>query len=168
MKVKRFLNIGFVFALAFSFFVASFALNPIGADAAQYDGTNPYNTGCAYNQPVTYDTEYLVNNSGTRIGYVQLKGSAGCHTAWAYIKLYNAAPKDYYAETWIKRRYNTTQSLILNKTLLDCDKETGGNGVIMKGETSCFTGQAWDKSPYNAQASGVVYDLWNSKSTGWY
>ncbi|MBD8137302.1 hypothetical protein V2I71_13995 [Peribacillus frigoritolerans] len=50
--------------------------------------------------PITYETEYIYKN-GVKIGYMQLKESAYCHTAWGYLKFYSAAPYDYYANVWV-------------------------------------------------------------------
>lgn len=120
------------------------------AYALSYDGTNPYSTGCAYKSPLTYETEYIYS-AGVKIGYVQLKGSAYCHTAWGYLKFYSAAPYNYYANVWVDSFNGTAK-----RTYVSC-ANSGGNGWIMKGQTSCYTAQLWDKDPYHALAKMGIY-----------
>lgn len=161
--MKKLFNIGMIFTLVFSLF---FAIAPIDkASALTYDGTNPYSTGCAYKSPITYETEYIYKN-GVKIGYVQLKGSAYCHTAWGYLKFYNAAPYDFYANVWIDSFNGTTK-----RGYASC-ANSGGNGWIMKGQTSCYTAQMWNKDPYNALAKAGIYSssgaLIQSANTGRY
>jgi hypothetical protein len=161
--MKKLFNIGMVFALVLGLF---FAIAPVNkASALSYDYTDPYSTGCAYKSPITYETEYIYKN-GVKIGYVQLKGSAYCHTAWGYLKFYSAAPYDYYANVWIDS-FNGT----VKRAYASC-ANSGGNGWIMKGQTSCYTAQLWDKDPYNALAKAGIYSssgaLIQSANTGRY
>ncbi|MES1039933.1 DUF2690 domain-containing protein [Peribacillus simplex] len=115
-----------------------------------YDNTNPYSTGCASKSPITYETEYIYKN-GVKIGYVQLKGSAYCHTAWGYLKFYSSAPYDYYANVWGDSFNGTTK-----RAFTSC-ASSGGNGWIMKGQTSGNTAQLWNLDPYNALAKAGIY-----------
>jgi hypothetical protein len=148
--MKKLLNIGMIFTLVFGLF---FAIAPINkAFALSYDNSNPYSTGCAYKSPITYETKYIYKN-GVKIGYVQLKGSAYCHTAWGYVKLYSSAPYNTYANVGTYRYYGTSSSW---NARTFCNS-SGGNGVVNKGETSCYTGQLWDKDPYNSLAVVYVY-----------
>jgi Protein of unknown function (DUF2690) len=161
--MKKIINIVMVLTFVFGLF---FAIVPINkASALTYDGTNPYSTGCAYKSPITYETEYIYKNS-VKIGYVQLKGSAYCHTARGYLKFYSAAPYDYYANVWIDSFNGTTK-----RGYASC-ANSGGNGWIMKGQTSCYTAQMWDKDPYNALAKAGIYSssgaLIQSANTGRY
>ncbi|MBO1510295.1 DUF2690 domain-containing protein [Metabacillus bambusae] len=161
--MKKLFNIGIVFTIIMGLF---FAIAPIDkASALSYDYTDPYSTGCAYKSPITYETEYIYKN-GVKIGYVQLKGSAYCHTAWGYLKFYSAAPYDYYANVWIDSYNGTTK-----RGFASC-ANSGGNGWIMKGQTSCYTAQLWDKDPYNALAKAGIYSssgaLIQSANTGRY
>ncbi|WP_223066134.1 DUF2690 domain-containing protein [Paenibacillus caui] len=121
------------------------------AYALSYDFTDPIATGCAYKSLITYETKYIYK-SGVQIGYVQLKGSAYCHTAWGYIKLYSAAPYDNYANVYLDGFYGTTR-----RAFTSCYKGDGGNGAVMNGQTSCYTGQLYDKDPYKASASAYIY-----------
>ncbi|KKI91958.1 hypothetical protein WQ54_11735 [Bacillus sp. SA1-12] len=87
------------------------------------------------------------------------KGSAYCHTAWGYLKFYKAAPHDYYANVWIDS-YNGTAK----RGYASC-ANSGGNGWIMKGQTTCYTAQMWNKDPYNALAKAGIYNSrWGSCS----
>ncbi|MDQ7862780.1 hypothetical protein RCO48_22405 [Peribacillus frigoritolerans] len=86
-----------------------FAIAPMNKTyALSYDNTNPYSTGCVNKSPITYETEYIYKN-GVKIGYVQLKGSAYCHTAWGSLKFYSATPYDYYANVWVDSFNGTTK-----------------------------------------------------------
>ncbi|PEZ84093.1 DUF2690 domain-containing protein [Peribacillus simplex] len=137
-----------VITLVFGLF---FAIGPMNkAFALSYDNTNPYSTGCASKSPITYETEYIYKN-GVKIGYVQLKGSAYCHTAWGYLKFYSAAPYDYYANVWVDSFNGKTK-----RAFTSC-ASSGGNGWIMKGQTSCYTAQLWNLDPYNALAKAGIY-----------
>lgn len=80
---------------------------------------------------------------------MQLKGSAYCHTAWGYLKFYSAAPNDYYANVWVDSFNGTTK-----RAFTSC-ASSGGNGWIMKGQTSCYTAQLWNLDPYTALAKAV-------------
>ncbi|WP_274653347.1 DUF2690 domain-containing protein [Paenibacillus humicola] len=147
-KFSKALSIGVLFTFVFAM---TFAAVPAGRTyAASYDGTNPYSTGCASKSPITYATNYIYK-SGVKIGYVQLKGSAYCHTAWGYVKFYSSAPYNYYANVWVDSYNGSTY-----RTTVSC-ASSGGNDVVMKGQTSCYTAQLYDKDPYNAQAEADVY-----------
>ncbi|MFC8563810.1 hypothetical protein [Peribacillus frigoritolerans] len=100
--------------------------------------------------PITYETEYIYKN-GVKIGYVQLKGSAYCHTAWGYLKFYSAAPYDYYANVWVDSFNGKTK-----RAFTSC-ASSGGNGWIIKGQTSCYTAQIRNLNPYNALAKAGIY-----------
>jgi hypothetical protein len=152
MKKMQFLGLTFVFML--SIFASGFALDSNKAYALSYPSdTDPYKTGCAYKQPLTYATKYIVKN-GKTIGYVQLKGSAGCHTAWAYIKLYNPAPYNRYADAFVVRNDGAQRS---------CDNY-GGNGEVNKGQTSCYTPQLWNLDPHYSYAHGFADIMGNMVS----
>ena len=100
----------------------SFVIDSNQASALSYDETNTYSTG-AYKKPIIYTTTYIVR-SGKTIGYVQLRGSAGCHTAWAFLKFYSPAPKNNYVNAYIERYKNGYQ--------LTCNS-SGGNKAVQKG-----------------------------------
>jgi hypothetical protein len=156
--VKKVMNYSFAFVFVLSLLVSSFTIGSKSVSAASYDNTNPYSTGCASNKPVTYQTKYIYKGS-TKIGYIQLKGSAGCHTAWTYIKLYNPAPRNGYANAYIVRYSNGMWR--------DCNS-SGGNGDIDKGQTSCYTPQIYDLSPYKARGEGYVDYSNYSAVTSWF
>ena len=106
-KVSKVISVGVMFTFVFGLI---FAVSPIEkAFALSYDYSNPYTTGCAYKSPITYETKYIYK-SGVKIGYVQLKGSAYCHTAWSYVKFYSAAPYNGYANVGTYRYYGTSST----------------------------------------------------------
>ncbi|MFC5651147.1 DUF2690 domain-containing protein [Paenibacillus solisilvae] len=147
-KISKVVSVGVLFTVFLSLFLTFAPTEKVYA--LSYDGTNPYSTGCAYKSPITYETEYIYV-AGVKIGYVQLKGSAYCHTAWGYLKFYSAAPYNYYANVWVDSYNGTTK-----RKYVSC-ASSGGNGWIMKGQTSCYTAQLWDKDPYNALAKAGIY-----------
>jgi hypothetical protein len=142
---------------ALTFVVSSFFVGSRSVDALTYDYTNPYTTGCAYKQAFVYQTKYIYNrNTGAKLGYVQLWGSAYCHTAWVKVYMYNAAPYNNYGNALIHRS---------NGTEATCDSR-GGNDAINRGQHSCYTPQIWDRDPYKSWGSGKIGG-WGV-STGWY
>jgi hypothetical protein len=149
-KVSKVISVGVMFTFVFGLI---FAVSPTEkAFDLSYDYSNPYTTGCAYKSPVTYETKYIYK-SGVKIGYVQLKGSAYCHTAWSYVKFYSAAPYNGYANVGTYRYYGTSST---SNARTFCNS-SGGNGLVEKGQTSCYTAQLWDKDPYNSLAVVFVY-----------
>ncbi|MFC5653449.1 DUF2690 domain-containing protein [Paenibacillus solisilvae] len=109
-------------------------------------------TRCAYKSPITYETKYIYQGS-KKIGYVQLRGSAACHTAWGYVKFYSNAPYNGYANVGTYRFYGSGSA---SNARTFCNS-TGGNDLVQKGQTSCYTGQLYDRDPYNSLAVVFVY-----------
>ncbi|OIK16898.1 hypothetical protein BIV60_02425 [Bacillus sp. MUM 116] len=132
-----------------------FAVSPAEkAFALSYDGSNPVSTGCA-KDAVTKSYSYIVDRYDNAYGKVELKWSAKCRTSWGKITLYHAAPYDkgsYYAlaTVWSYNSNGTT----LRKSYNCADR--GGNGVIMKGQTSCYTPQVYNGAGYIAKARGII------------
>lgn len=152
-KISKVMSVGLLFTFVFGLI---FVVSPAPkASALSYDGSNPISTGCAYKSPITYETKYIYKN-GVKIGYLQLKGSAYCHTAWGYVKFYSAAPYNNYANVYLDSYTNGTTW----RRDASC-ASSGGNGMVMKGQTSCYTAQLWDKDPYKASA-----EVWIYSSTG--
>jgi hypothetical protein len=146
-----------LFALAV--LVSSFFVPIKAVDALTYDHTNPYTSSggyCAYKSSFVYQTKYIKNSSGTTLGYVQLWGSAYCHTAWTEVHLYKAAPYDNYADALIHRS-NGTESKCYTK---------GGNGSVDQGQHSCHTGQLWDRDPYQSWGNGSIGPY--GRNTDWF
>ncbi|WP_028776875.1 DUF2690 domain-containing protein [Shimazuella kribbensis] len=135
--MKRY-RVGLAVMFALALVVSSLFIQTQKVDAANltYDSTNPYTTGCAYKNAFVYETQYF---SG---GYLQLWGSAYCHTAWARVYLYNAAPWNGYADAFIQRSDGKE---------LHCD-DIGGNDTVDYGQHSCHTPQLWDRNPYKSWA----------------
>lgn len=128
---------------ALSIFVSTLGIGSKPVSALAFDGTNPYTTGCAYKRAIIYETTYIYRY-GKPIGYVQLRGSAYCHTAWAYVKLYSPAPSNNYVNAYVQRGNRLGYELSCNSD--------GGNKAIQKNQTSCYTPQIWDRDPYKARA----------------
>ncbi|MCH5584793.1 YjfA family protein [Shimazuella sp. AN120528] len=153
-------RVSFAVMFAFALVVSSLFVQTKRADALSYDGSNPYTTGCAYKSSFVYQTKsiYMTTATGSKVilGYLQLWGSAYCHTAWAEVHLYGAAPYNGYANAMIHRS-NGTES--------NC-WSSGGNGTVDEGQHSCHTGQLWDKDPYQSWSAGDI-DNWGAY-TDWF
>ncbi|TWE01001.1 uncharacterized protein DUF2690 [Neobacillus bataviensis] len=150
--MKKIVTVGLSFLLML---IGFFVVQPADkAFALSYDFTNPYSTGCSSKSPITYETKNIYKN-GTKIGYVQLRGSAYCHTAWGRVVLNSAAPYNAYANVGVYRYYGSASTSNWNQRAF-CNSK-GGNGLVNKGQTSCYTGQLWDKDPYNSLAVVYIY-----------
>ncbi|KRD81485.1 MULTISPECIES: DUF2690 domain-containing protein [Priestia] len=160
--MKKVFNIGILFFLVFGLLLG---VGPTGASALSYDGSDPVSTGCA-NDAVTKSYSYIGDSHDNIYGKVELKWSAKCKTSWGKIKLYHAAPYDngaYYANAVV---YSYTSSGTY-RTRYTCGSN-GGNGAIMKGQTSCYTAQVYNGAGYKAKAKGYInWDI-ASGTTGWY
>lgn len=144
--------------ISLSLLLSSFEIGSNQASAAPKDMTNPYTTGCAYNKPITYQTNYIYRK-GKQIGYLQLRGSVGCHTAWAYLKLYSPAPRNNYAKAYIQR--------YKRGLTLSCDSKNGNKAINYK-QTSCYTPQIYDRDPYKARAGAFFTNVGFVASTNWH
>ncbi|MCH5584329.1 YjfA family protein [Shimazuella sp. AN120528] len=141
--MKKLNYLGFSFVIALSIFVSTLSIGSKPVSALQRDGTNPYTTGCANKKPIIYETTYIKHNKNI-IGYVQLRGSAYCHTAWAFVKLYSPAPANNYVNAYVQRGNPRGWELSCNSS--------GGNKAVQYKQTSCYTPQIWDKDPNKARA----------------
>lgn len=161
--MKKVFNIGILFFLVFGLFLG---VEPTSkAFALSYDGSNPVSTGCA-NDAVTKSYSYISDSYGNIYGKVELKWSEKCKTSWGKINLYHAAPYDngaYYANAVV---YSYTSSGTY-RTRYTCGS-SGGNGAIMKGQTSCYTAQVYNGAGYIAKAKGYINWGIASGTTGWY
>ncbi|WP_051272182.1 DUF2690 domain-containing protein [Shimazuella kribbensis] len=136
-------------------FVGALALltSPLHTNAATYpyDGKNPYATGCSstevtkYSKSFSYQYTYGKYISGT----VYLKFSTSCKTAWSYVKINSALPSGYFIDGTVTR--NT------DGKFYRC--EDGGNGAILPGQTSCYSGMVYDLDPNTAYASATIYKV---------
>ncbi|WP_242486046.1 MULTISPECIES: DUF2690 domain-containing protein [unclassified Peribacillus] len=161
--MKKLLNIVMIATLVVGLF---FAITPINkAFALSYDGSNPVSTGCS-KDAVTKSRSGIVDRDDNFYGIVELKWSAKCRTSWGKITLYRAAPYDngaYYANATV---FSYTSSGTYRKRYNCADG--GGNGVIMKGQTSCYTAQVYNGAGYKAYARGYINWGIASGTTGWY
>lgn len=155
-------KIGLSFSLALLFV---FSLTTAGAFAASCSGTgcgdtNPYSTGCANDSFIKYSA--AVYYSGNHVGTNYFHYSLSCHTAWSKVVLYSSAPSNYYADTTI-----SSNTLGGTNSWADCSSELGGNDWVMKGQTSCYSGQIYD-GPGNTAYSDVYINGYSSGKTGSY
>lgn len=136
-NLKRVGTLAIAFAIMAAYF--GFTNNQAFAETHYYDGKSPYYNSCA-SSAVTKDKVWIDS-----VSYVELKFSTSCKTAWAKVTL--TRPAVYY---------NEADARIVRSTdgkAYTCNS-TGGNGVVNKGQTSCYTPMVYDLDPRKAQAQG--------------
>ncbi|WP_448162624.1 YjfA family protein [Bacillus mobilis] len=129
----------------FSFQESTFAATDL---SSYYDGKNPATTK-VYGGSTTCDADGFnakstaVYEGSKKVGTVYLRYSNKCHAAWSKLVLDQPAPS-----------------------------VSGGNGVVNKGQTSCYTPMVYDLDPRKAQEQGKHAipnsDAYNYAETIWY
>jgi hypothetical protein len=131
--------------------------NQAAAETHSYDGKSPYYNSCA-SSAVTKDKKWIDS-----VSYVELKFSTECKTAWAKVTVTRPAIYDHEADARIVR--NT------DGKAYTCNS-SGGNGVVNKGQSSCYTPMIYDLNPRKAQAQGIHAipnsDAYKKAVTIWY
>jgi len=131
--------------------------NQVYAESHSYDGKSPYYNGCA-NSAVTKDKKWIDS-----VSYVELKFSTTCKTAWAKVTITQPAIYNHEADARIVRE--------TDGKAYTCDSSEG-NGVVNKGQTSCYTPMIYDLDPRRAQAQGIHAipnsDAYKKAVTIWY
>ena len=127
------------------------------AEDHSYDGKSPYYNSCDQSA-VTKEKKWIDSNS-----YVELKFSTTCKTAWAKVTVTRLAVYNNEADARIVRKQMERHTLA---------EVFGGNGVVNKGQTSCYTPMVYDLDPRKAQAQGKHAipnsDAYNYAETIWY
>lgn len=127
------------------------------AESHSYDGKSPYYNSCA-NSAVTKDKKRIDS-----VSYVELKFSTTCKTAWAKVTITKPAVYNHEADARIIRK--------TDGKAYTCDS-SGGNGVVNKGQTSCYTPMVYDLDSRKAQAQGIHAipnsDAYKKAVTIWY
>ncbi len=127
------------------------------AEDHSYDGKSPYYNSCDQSA-VTKEKKWIDSNS-----YVELKFSTTCKTAWAKVTVTRPAVYNNEADARIVRK--------TDGKAYTCGS-AGGNGVVNKGQTSCYTPMVYDLDPRKAQAQGKHAipnsDAYNYGETIWY
>lgn len=127
------------------------------AENHSYDGKSPYYNSCDQSA-VTKEKKWIDSNS-----YVELKFSTTCKTAWAKVTVTRPAVYNIEADARIVRK--------TDGKAYTCGS-AGGNGVVNKGQTSCYTPMVYDLDPRKAQAQGKHAipnsDAYNYAETIWY
>ncbi|MGM0875896.1 MAG: DUF2690 domain-containing protein [Bacillota bacterium] len=140
-------------AVALSIFASS-----ASAENLFYDGASPVSTGCSLDG-VVKASKRLSNGKGT----VELRYSPSCKTAWGRIILDSVATYDFAANATVRREHDGKMYSCYN---------SGGNGVVNKGQRSCYTPMVYDGSGYRAHTYGGHYNssrgLLGSATTAWY
>lgn len=154
MKKVRLTLLAFACALIIPFSSAS-------AENLYFDGASPVSTGCSLDGVVKASNR-LSNGKGT----IELRYSPSCKTAWARIILDSVATHDWQGNASILREHDGKG--------YSC-QHNGGNGVVNKGQRSCYTPMVYDGSGYRAKAYGGYYSypngvrtLTGSAWTAWY
>ncbi|MBY0596375.1 DUF2690 domain-containing protein [Bacillus bingmayongensis] len=139
------------------FSTSSIMNNKAYAENHSYDGKSPYYNSCD-KSAVMKEKKWIDSNS-----YVELKFSTTCKTAWAKVTVTRAAVYDNEADARIVRQ--------TDGKAYTCGS-AGGNGVVNKGQTSCYTPMVYDLDPRKAQAQGKHAipnsDAYNYAETIWY
>ncbi|MGM7723693.1 DUF2690 domain-containing protein [Metabacillus sp. Hm71] len=134
-----------------------FGNHQAAAETHSYDGKSPYYNSCA-SSAVTKDKKWIDS-----ISYVELKFSTKCKTAWAKVTVTRPAIYNLEADARIVRS--------TDGKAYTCNS-SGGNGVVNKGQTSCYTAMVYDLDPRKAQAQGIHAipnsDAYNKAVTIWY
>ncbi|WP_169818266.1 DUF2690 domain-containing protein [Shimazuella kribbensis] len=157
--MNKSLNIISIMVLALVF-VFSFSISE--SFAKDYNFTNPYKSGCSkhskvVHQATVYSYDFKKNKKGKRIGTNFLYYSSSCKTMWSKVVLSKPAPFNKYAQAMISPTKGTFKDGSSGRY---CGSP-GGNGIIMKGQTSCYTPQVDHKS--SRKGSVEIYehdDVW--------
>ncbi|MET1123016.1 DUF2690 domain-containing protein [Priestia megaterium] len=112
------------------------------ADTLLFDGANPVSTGCSVDA-VVKASKRLSDGKGT----IELRYSPSCKTAWGRIVMDSVAKYSWEANATVQRNQDT-------KTLSCQDK--GGNGVVNKGQRTCYTPMVYDGNGYSAMHLEVI------------
>lgn len=156
---KKLKMIGFSIGMTLSMVVVAFGFgnNQAAAETHLYDGKSPYYNSCA-SSAVTKDKKWIDS-----VSYVELKFSTTCKTAWAKVTITRPAIYNLEADARIVR--NT------DGKAYTCNS-SGGNGVVNKGQSSCYTPMVYDLDPRKAQAQGIHAipnsDAYKKAVTIWY
>ncbi len=126
----------------------------VSAETHSYDGKSPYYNNCDATG-VTKKKVTITANGGT--ANLELKFSTKCKTAWAKITLSRPAISNGEADALVVRNTDNKQ--------YSCGS-AGGNGVINKGQTSCYTPMVYDLDPRKAKAVG--FWPYTAGETDWY
>lgn len=120
------------------------------------DGKSPVSTGCE-NDAIT---EYTYANpynyiGGGLIATVYLRFSRACQATWAKVVFNQALASGHYGDATITRDDSTRKRY-------HCD-DTGGNGWVLPGQTSCYTPMLGDAYPKRSWASSWYWtnSTWN-------
>lgn len=149
--------ISLTFVAFFGLFgTSSFFNSKAAAETHSYDGKSPYYNSCA-SSAVTKDKKWIDS-----VSYVELKFSTKCKIAWAKVTVTRPAIYDHEADA---RIVNT------DGKAYTCNS-SGGNGVVNKGQSSCYTPMVYDLDPRKAQAQGIHAvpnsDAYKKAVTIWY
>jgi hypothetical protein len=131
-----------------------FSLSFVGmANAVTYsestvDGKSPLNSqlGCSQDA-VTMRSTYLFDKWGSKVGYLELRYSLKCHSAWARLtNYYDHVPFDTHSGKATIKRFDSPTG---NNPSYSCYTPAGVNQY-------CFTDMVYDLDPRKAQASALI------------
>jgi hypothetical protein len=137
-------------------------ISDTSAATYKYDGKSPVSTHCDDTGVVKSSKSF--SNSRTS-GKVYLMYSTKCKTAWAYVKL-NKKLQSKYRVTGVVHRNNDGK-------ISSCNGK-GGNGYIVAGQTSCYSGMVYDYKPNTSYAQAITsattnpYEIHTSDKTASY
>ncbi|MDM5338525.1 DUF2690 domain-containing protein [Fictibacillus enclensis] len=125
------------------------------AETHAYDGKAPSYNNCD-DSAVTKKKLKITNDDGSYAN-LELRFSTTCKTAWAKITLSRPAKSDGEATALVVRSTDNKQYGCHN---------SGGNGEVNKGQTSCYTPMVYDLDPRKAKAVG--FWPYTRGETDWY
>ncbi|MFE0503961.1 DUF2690 domain-containing protein [Peribacillus butanolivorans] len=114
------------------------------AQNLNFDGASPLSTGCSLDG-VVKASKRLSDGKGK----IELRYSPSCKTAWARIILDSVATHSWEGNATLGRNQDGK--------MYSC-QDKGGNGVVNKGQRSCFTPMVYDGNGYSAYAFGGHYN----------
>ncbi|MFY0758040.1 YjfA family protein [Metabacillus dongyingensis] len=156
-KLKKKIGLSIIMTLSMVFVSFGFGASQTSAENHSYDGKSPYYNSCA-SSAVTKDKVWIDS-----VSYVELKYSTTCKTAWAKVSVTRPAVYNHEADARIIRS--------TDGKAYTCSS-SGGNGVVNKGQTSCYTPMVYDLDPRKAQAQGIHAipnsDAYKKAVTIWY
>lgn len=121
-----------------------------------YDGQNPISTGCYKDAQTERSNTGIVIWSDLETTYtISLNFSYVCHTSWAKIVLDSVLPLGYQANAIVTRNNDERQ--------YDC---TTGNGVVLAGQTSCYSGMVYDGAGFSAYAAAMFLKIGSTWQSG--
>jgi hypothetical protein len=124
--------------------VKAFAATAATCSGSGCNGTDPQSTGCA-SSAITAEETSIISKSGVLVGYVDLRYSTACKTAWA-------RTVDYYSSS------GGSDVVRSDGKYYGCGYYVGKQMTYSStlGGYSCYSPQIYDH-PYTSAGSGIAF-----------